>query len=158
MKSRYIILLLLLTAALPVMAQGYGKEEKPVIDYSRTPKEYILGGITVSGVSNYDDYLLIGLSGLQVGEKVTIPGEQITTAIRRYWRNGLFSNVAIEVDSIVRDSAYLRILLTQRPRISEIHYSGVKKSEREDLEQKLGIVIRFPVLYYLLLIQSVLYH
>ncbi|MBQ8052034.1 MAG: BamA/TamA family outer membrane protein [Bacteroidaceae bacterium] len=140
MKLRYITLLLLLSATLPLLAQGLGKEIKPTIDYGRTPRDYILGGITVSGASNYDDYLLIGLSGLQVGERVTIPGEQITKAIRRYWRNGLFSNVAIEVDSIVRDSAYLHIQLTQRPRISEINYIGVKKSEREDLETKLGLV------------------
>lgn len=123
-----------------VWAQQRSTEVKPTIDYSRTPRELVIGGITVSGVNNYDDYLLIGLSGLQVGEKVTIPGDQITKAIRRYWRNGLFSNVAIDVDSIVRDSAYLHIRLTQRPRISEINYNGVKKSEREDLENKLGLV------------------
>ncbi len=113
----------------------------PIVDYGRTPREYILGGITVDGVQNYDDYLLIGLSGLQVGSKITIPGDEITRAVKRYWRNGLFSNVAIRVDSIVNDSAFLHIQLAQRPRISEINYSGVKKSEREDLETKLGLVV-----------------
>ena len=140
MKRKYLILLLLISTALPVMAQSLNRETNPVVDYGRTPREYILGGITVSGAKNYDDFLLIGLSGLQVGEKVTIPGEHITKAIRRYWRNGLFSNVAIELDSIVLDSAYLHIRLTPRPRISQINYIGVKKSEREDLEQKLGLV------------------
>ncbi len=113
----------------------------PIVDYGRTPREYILGGITVDGVQNYDDYLLIGLSGLQVGSKITIPGDEITRAVKRYWRNGLFSNVAIRVDSIVSDSAFLHIQLAQRPRISEINYSGVKKSEREDMETKLGLVV-----------------
>ncbi len=113
----------------------------PIVDYGRTPREYILGGITVDGVQNYDDYLLIGLSGLQVGSKITIPGDEITRAVKRYWRNGLFSNVAIRVDSIVNDSAFLHIQLAQRPRISEINYSGVKKSEREDMETKLGLVV-----------------
>jgi len=113
---------------------------KPPIDYGRTPREYILGGITVDGVKNYDDYLLIGLSGLQVGSKITIPGEEITKAIKRYWRHGLFSNVSISVDSIVKDSAFLHIQLAQRPRISEINYNGLKKSEREDMESKLGLV------------------
>lgn len=142
MKVKYSILLLLLfCTTLPVAAQDLlRKEVAPVIDYGRTPKDYILGGITVSGATNYDEYLLIALSGLQVGEKVTIPGEQITRAIRRYWRNGLFSNVSIKLDSVVRDSAYLHIQLTQRPRISAINYIGVKKSEREELEQKLGLV------------------
>ncbi len=113
---------------------------EPVVDYSRSPRDYILGGITVDGVQNYDDYLLIGLSGLQVGSKITIPGDEITRAVKRYWRNGLFSNVAIRVDSIVNDSAYLHIQLAQRPRISEINYTGLKKSEREDMETKLGLV------------------
>ncbi|MDE5787299.1 MAG: outer membrane protein assembly factor BamA [Bacteroidaceae bacterium] len=142
MKVKYSILLLLLfCTTLPAAAQDLlRKEVAPVVDYGRTPKEYVLGGITVSGATNYDEYLLIALSGLQVGEKVTIPGEQITRAIRRYWRNGLFSNVSIKLDSVVRDSAYLHIQLTQRPRISAINYIGVKKSEREELEQKLGLV------------------
>ena len=121
-------------------AQVADKVVSPVIDYGRTPREYILGGITVDGVKNYDDYLLIGLSGLQIGSKITIPGEEITKAIKRYWRHGLFSNVAISVDSIVQDSAYLHIQLAQRPRISEINYNGLKKSEREDMESKLGLV------------------
>ena len=112
----------------------------PVVDYGRTPREYILGGITIDGVKNYDDYLLIGLSGLQVGSKITIPGEEITKAVKRYWRHGLFSNVSIRVDSIVQDSAYLHIQLAQRPRISQINYNGLKKSEREDMESKLGLV------------------
>ncbi len=140
MKLKHLILLtLLLCSVLPIAAQSQ-KEIEPTIDYSRTPRDYIIGGITVSGVQNYDEFLLIGLSGLQVGERVTIPGEQITKAIRRYWRNGLFSSVAIKVDSIVRDSAYLNIQLTQRPRISAINYTGVKKGERDDLEKKIGLV------------------
>ena len=71
---------------------------------------------------------------------MAIPGEEITKAIKRYWRHGLFSNVQISVDSIVVDSAYLHIQLAQLPKISEINYNGVKKGEREDLETKLGLV------------------
>ncbi len=122
------------------MAQSIDRDTDPIVDYGRTPRDYILGGITVSGVQNYDDYLLIGLSGLQVGSTITIPGDEITRAVKRYWRNGLFSNVSISVDSIVMDSAYLHIQLAQRPRISEINYNGLKKSEREDMETKLGLV------------------
>lgn len=134
----YLISILFLTQSLA--AQVITREVNPVIDYSRTPKTYYIGNITVDGVKNYDEYLLIGLSGLNVGDPVTIPSEEITKAVKRYWRNGLFSNVSIRVDSLVGDSAYLHIQLTQRPRISEIHYNGVKKSEREDLEEKLGLV------------------
>lgn len=116
------------------------KEQQPTIEYTRAPRTYIIGGIVVDGAKNYDDYMLIGLSGLSVGQKVDIPGEDITDAVKRFWRNGLFSNVAIEVDSLVNDKAYLHIKLTQRPRVSQINYNGVKKSEREDLESRIGLL------------------
>ncbi len=112
----------------------------PTIDYTRTPQQYVIGDITVEGIKTYDDYVLIGLSGLSKGQRITIPGEDISQAVRRYWRNGLFSNVAISVDSIVADSAYLHIKLAARPRIAAINYNGVKKSEREDLESRLGLI------------------
>ena len=140
MKRIYIVILLL-TALLPdVLGQVGQREVKPVIDYSRTPRTYYIGNITVDGIKNYDDYLLIGLSGLTVGQAVTIPGEDITKAVKRYWRNGLFSNVAISVDSLVNDSVYLHIQLAQRPRISQINYNGVRKGERDDLQEKLGLI------------------
>ena len=115
-------------------------EVKPEIDYSRAPRPYTLAGLTVSGVNNYDEYLLAGLSGLTIGQRINIPGDEITKAIKRYWRHGLFSNVAISVDSLVGEKAYLHVELTQLPIISDIVYTGVKKSEREDLETKLGLV------------------
>lgn len=116
------------------------KQVEPVILYSGTPKNYEIGGISVSGVKNYEDYVLIGLSGLSVGQKVQVPGDDITNATKRYWKHGLFSDVRIVADSIVGDKIYLNIHLAERPRISEINYNGVKKSEREDLEARLGIV------------------
>lgn len=116
------------------------KQINPVILYSGTPKSYEIGGITVSGIKNYEDYVLIGLSGLSVGQRVQIPGDEITNATKRYWNHGLFSDVHILADSIVGDKIYLNIQLAERPRISEIRYNGVKKSEREDLESRLGIV------------------
>ena len=112
----------------------------PVIDYQRTPQKYYIGDITVEGVKTYDDFVLIGLSGLTKGQRITVPGEDITRAVQRYWKNGLFSNVAIKADSIVGDSIYLHIILASRPQISQININGVKKSEREDLETKLGLV------------------
>ena len=140
MKRITSFFLLMLALTLPTRTWAQETQVKPVVDYSRTPRKYVIAGITVGGVSNYDDYLLVGLSGLSVGQRVAIPGEEITKAIKRYWRHGLFSNVQISVDSIVVDSAYLHIQLAQLPKISEINYNGVKKGEREDLETKLGLV------------------
>ena len=136
-----IVLLALMQGLTTALAQTMGETQiKPTIEYSRSPRNYVIGGIAIEGIKNYDDYLLVGLSGLSVGQKISIPGDDITQAIKRYWRNGLFSNVSIEVDSIVGENAYLRVKLTQRPRVSKINYNGVKKSEREDLEAKLGLI------------------
>lgn len=121
-------------------AQTTERQVKPDIDYQRTPRQYVIGGITTEGVKTYDDFVLIGLSGLQKGQRISVPGEEITKATRRYWKNGLFSSVAILADSIVGDSIYLCIKLTAQPRISQINFNGVKKSEREDLEKKLGLI------------------
>jgi outer membrane protein insertion porin family len=109
----------------------------PSVLYS-APKRYEIAGITVSGVDNYEDYVLIGLSGLSIGQVVTIPGEEITAAVKRYWKHGLFSNVSITVEKAVGNQAYLNIALTQRPRLSKLNFNGVKKSEQEDLEAKLS--------------------
>jgi len=113
---------------------------KPVILYSGTPKKYEIADIQVEGVDNYEDYVLIGLSGLGVGQVITVPGDEITGAIKRYWRHGLFSDAQITAEKIVGDKIYLKIKLNQRPRISDIRYHGVKKSEREDLTSRLGLV------------------
>lgn len=139
--KRILFCLIALAACLqPAGAQTTLRDTMPVVDYSRSPRDYVLGDITVSGAGSYDDFLLIGLSGLQKGQKISIPGDEITAAIRRFWKHGLFSDVQIRVDSIVNDSAFLHIALSQRPRIGEIRYHGVKKGEREDLEGKLGLV------------------
>lgn len=122
------------------MAQVTGKKVNPVILYSTTPRQYEIGGIEISGVENYENYVLIGLSGLSVGEKITVPGSEITDATKRYWKHGLFSDVSISADSIVGNKIYLHIALTQRPRVSQLNITGAKKGEREDLEGKLGII------------------
>ncbi len=135
-----ILYILFLLLPLSAFAQVKERIVNPVIDYQRTPQKYYIGDITVEGVKNYEDFVLIGLSGLQKGQRITVPGEEITRATQRYWKHGLFSNVSIKADSIVGDSIYLRIVLATRPHISQINYYGVKKSEREDLESKLGLV------------------
>ena len=114
--------------------------EKPVILYSGTPKKYEIADIKVEGAQNYEDYVIVGLSGLSKGQTITVPGDEITQACKRYWRHGLFSDVEITADKIEGDQIWLTIHLTMRPRVSDIRYNGVKKSEREDLESRIGMI------------------
>ena len=115
--------------------------EVPVISYSSPPKKYKIADIKVTGIKNYDDFVLIGFSGLSVGDEVTIPepGGAITDAVKRFWKHGLFSDVKILATKIEGDQVWLEIRLKQRPRISEVNYHGIKKGEREDLEARLGL-------------------
>lgn len=127
-----------ITCGVTVHAQD--KVIHPDINYAGTPRTVVVGGIAVSGVQGYEDYMLSGISGLSVGQTITVPGTDITDAVKRYWKHGLFSDVSISADSIVGNKIYLNIYLQTLPRVSEINYIGLKKSERDDMEAKLGLL------------------
>lgn len=129
-----------LFAFLPFDVNAQDVIVNPDISYAGTPRQCEIGGITVKGVEGYEDYVLIGLSGLSVGQRISVPGTEITEAVKRYWKHGLFSKAAITADSLVGSKVYLCIHLATRPRVSTINYYGLKKSEREDMESKLGIM------------------
>ena len=113
----------------------------PDISYAGTPRTLTLAGLNVSGAEGYEDYMLTGISGLTIGQAITLPGNEITEAVKHYWKYGLFSDVSISADSIVGgDKVYLHIFLRLRPRVSTINYIGLKKSERTDMEEKLGLL------------------
>lgn len=134
------VLMLLALSGVSLTMSAQQKIVNPDITYSGTPKTYKLAGLTVTGIEGYEDYVLTGISGLAVGQELEVPGTAITDAVKRYWKHGLFSDVSISADSIVGDNIYLKIHLAPRPRISTINYNGLKKSEREDLEKKLGLL------------------
>ena len=125
---------------LPLCMNAQDVIVNPDISYAGTPRQLEIGGLAVKGVEGYEDYVLTGLSGLSVGQTISLPGTEITEAVKRYWKHGLFSKVTITADSIVGQKVYLCIHLATRPRVSTINYNGLKKSEREDMESKLGIM------------------
>ena len=126
--------------AVATATQAQEKIVNPDISYAGSPRTCTVAGINVSGVDGYEDYVLAGISGLTVGQQISIPGNEITDAVKRYWKHGLFSKVSIAADSLIGDKIYLHIYLASRPRVSTINYTGLKKSEREDMEAKLGLL------------------
>ena len=134
------VLMLLAFSGVSLVASAQQKIVNPDITYTGSPKTYKLAGLTVTGIDGYEDYVLTGISGLAVGQELEVPGTAITDAVKRYWKHGLFSDVSISADSIVGDNIYLKIHLAPRPRISTINYNGLKKTERDDLEKKLGLL------------------
>ena len=144
--KHFFPLLLILTAVFTAPAAraataGDSVIVKPDIVYSTQQHTYILGGFVVDGVTNYDNDMLRSISELQDGQTLTVPGADITNVLQRYWRQKIFSDVVISADSIVGQKIYLHITLKARPKISAINYHGVKKSQKEDIEQRLGLKV-----------------
>lgn len=112
----------------------------PVIDYLKARK-YEIADIKVTGLVNklYEDYTIIGFSELAIGDIIEIPGAEISNAVSRYWKQGIFSEVEILADKIDDDKVWLVINLTERPRVSNINFTGASKGERKDLESKIGM-------------------
>lgn len=140
MNHIYKVLMVATAITCGVTVHAQDKIIHPDINYAGTPRTVVIGGIAVSGVQGYEDYMLSGISGLSVGQTITVPGNDITDAVKRYWKHGLFSDVSISADSIVGNKIYLNIYLQTLPRVSEINYIGLKKSERDDMEAKLGLL------------------
>jgi outer membrane protein insertion porin family len=115
----------------------YG-QEPAVMDYAK-PQEYTLDTIRVTGINYLDPNVVIGLSGLAVGDKITVPGDAITSAIKKFWSQGLFSEVKIFATRVEGAKMSLEINLKERPRLGKLSFVGIKKSETDELNEKLKI-------------------
>jgi outer membrane protein insertion porin family len=143
-KGTFIAILLTLSSV------ALKAQEKQEIVNFMNPDDYIIGGLTVSGVKFLDVNALIGISGLRLGQTVTIPGDAITTATQKLWLQGLFSDIRISITKTVADSVFLDIFLQERPRISAIKYNGMKSSESQDLITKINLPVGSQVTAYLI--------
>jgi len=108
------------------------------VDYSN-PKEYIIADITVSGVKYLSKDALIMLSGLKVGQKIRVPGDEISSAIQRLWDQGLFSDVKISITKIEGEKVYLNFFLQEQPRLLNMYISGINKTQEDDLRDLLDL-------------------
>jgi outer membrane protein insertion porin family len=110
----------------------------PVIDYSRE-RDYVIRDVTVSGIQHLDPVVVRSISGLETGRRITIPGNDITEAIQKLWRQGLFSDVKITALRVEGTEIDLDIMLQEPPRLSVLNIEGIKRSETRDIEEKLNL-------------------
>ncbi len=103
------------------------------------PKEYQIADITVSGVNFLDNNALIHLSGLKVGQRVTIPGDFISDAVDKLWRQGLFENIQISATQIEGNRIYLDLYMEERPRVTGIVYEGSTTSITNKIKEEISI-------------------
>lgn len=109
------------------------------INYS-SPKEYEIADIEVKGVQFLDNNALISLSGLRVGDKIKVPGDEITGAIKKLWNQGIIGNVSIYASKVEGNKIWLVIELTERPRLTKYIIEGVNKTQKGEIEDKIGLV------------------
>ncbi len=132
--QRFKLLSILLLFTVKVFSQVADSTNFSI--YYSSPKEYIIQNVEIEGIRYLDKDVLIQLSGLSVGDRIEVPGEAITDAIKKLWGQGLFSDVKVEADKIVDDRIWLVIYLQERPRLADVNFHGVSKSEQGDITEK----------------------
>ena len=96
-------------------------------------KKYILADVTVTGKISYNQQTVVTFSGLEKGQQITIPGEQISNAIKKLGKLGLFSDIDFYINKTEGDSIWLDLNIAELPKLSDVKIQGVKKSKVEDL-------------------------
>ncbi|MCB0423967.1 MAG: POTRA domain-containing protein [Flavobacteriaceae bacterium] len=96
-------------------------------------KKYTIAEITVSGKTTFSEQTIIAYSGLRKDQEVTIPGEEISNAIKKLWNSNLFNNIDIYLLKTEGDKAYLEIRLADLPELENVRIDGVKKGKKDDI-------------------------
>ncbi|HNV27753.1 MAG TPA: POTRA domain-containing protein, partial [Cyclobacteriaceae bacterium] len=112
---------------------------EPALNYA-SPQEYTIAGIEVTGLNVLDKNAMVSLTGLRIGDKIKIPGDGISGAIRKLWKHGLVGDVTISVQKIEGSNVYLAIILTERPRLNDFYFVGINKSSQSSLKEDLKLI------------------
>ncbi|MCI2082861.1 MAG: BamA/TamA family outer membrane protein [Bacteroidales bacterium] len=139
MKRFCIIVCLLFSVTFSAIAQEGNQTSGIVVDYDH-PKTYTVGALRVKGVKYIDESSILSITGIQPGEKLTVPSQDLSQVVKRLWLQKRFSSVGLTIDSLGQgDTAYFSLVLAERERVSAWIYKGVKNSERDDLKDKLHL-------------------
>lgn len=110
------------------------------VDYNN-PKKYIVGGVTVEGNNYVNRDQIVQTSGLREGMEVTVPSDFFSLLIDKMWSRRYFEDVSVAIDSLnaARDTAFFKIRVTERPRVSRWTFSGIKSGDQKDLKERLNL-------------------
>ena len=138
---RFLLALVFLFITLSAYAQmQIGGDDSTAILDIYNPQEYEIGGVMVEGVTNYDKSVLINIAGFAVGDKIMVPGETFSKAIDNLWKQGLFADVAIQYTKIQNGKIFLLVKLEERPRLSKFAFKGIRKSDADDIREKIKLI------------------
>ena len=135
MKFNRILLTAVLCAAAAFQARAQVE-----VDYTH-PQKYIIGGVTVEGNTYFSDQQIIQQSGLVAGREITVPGDDMSNILKKLTLQNYFEDVGLYIDHLSesRDTAWFRIELQERPRISRWSFTGVKSGEKKEIQERLNI-------------------
>ncbi|HEX8549210.1 MAG TPA: outer membrane protein assembly factor BamA [Cytophagaceae bacterium] len=108
------------------------------ISYS-SPEEFEIGEVTISGSEFLDSKALISITNLKAGDKITIPGEQISSAMKKLWDQGLIGDIEVSAKKGEGKIVNIDFKIKERPRLSKFVFKGIKKADQEDLSEKIDI-------------------
>src|ERR1700744_58808 len=142
-KFLFVILFTVMsTAAMAQVSQprqSYLRSSIPADSLSYlNPKDYIIGGITVTGTKNLDKDVLVTISKLSKGDRINLPGDANANVIKNLYGQGLFDDVQLNITKIDLDTIYLEIAVHELPRLSKMHITGIRKGEIDDIQKELS--------------------
>ncbi|HFB61400.1 MAG TPA: outer membrane protein assembly factor BamA, partial [Bacteroidetes bacterium] len=140
MRKNGLVLIIFSLFLLPFSLQAQTNQQDLLskISYDH-PQKYVIGDIDVSGINYLDKSVVIMLSDLEKGQRIKVPGDDITTAIHNLWNQGLFDDVRILATKVKGDTIYLDIYLQEKPKLNKFSFTGIKKSEQDDLKDKINL-------------------
>ena len=102
-------------------------------------KKYILADVVLTNKISFNDQTVVTFAGLEKGQEITVPGEQISNAIKKLGKLGLFDEIAFYVNRIQNDSIYLDLEIKELPKLNEVKFVGIKKNKTEALIKDNGL-------------------
>jgi len=142
-KNYFFTLIILITNILCAQEENtvnttppFSDSDKPDLSVS---KNYLLGGITTSGTNAFSEASIISYSGLKTGQPIKIPGDKLTSAIKKLYQSDKFSDVEVFVTKMEGNTIYLEIAIKELPQLNEVNFIGVSKSKAKTFKKDTGL-------------------
>ncbi len=139
-----LILILSLACTFAINVTHAQELDTTYINYKQ-PRKFKIASLEISGTQYLDKNIIRSLTGIKVGDQISIPGDEITKCIKNLWKQGLFGDVQIFADKFEGDNVYLTVSILEKPRLNDISVKGLKKSEADDIKKKLDLLKGKPL-------------
>ncbi|HET8859917.1 BamA/OMP85 family outer membrane protein [Marivirga sp.] len=134
MKKQILIIISILFCGNALIAQI-----NPSLDFSK-PRKYEVTEVVAEGLEYLDEGAVVSITGIRKGDRIDIPGDDISFAIKKMWRQGLFADITIKYEIVEEGKIKLILELVELPRLTQYSFEGIKKSKQTELSDELSLV------------------